>query len=535
MNRNHLPRTLCGAGLIDLVQDQIDQHAGGLQAALASIDPTSAVTAWMETLRAVEEFINLLLFGLDDEVIEAALIALPVNAAVSRPRRLRAVLHHIKYRYGEAFARRFSILMLQGTAIGRAFAQHGIASGAAGFDTVGTMVGYLQSRRRHLVSLLYTLPTACHGSRTVVPLDTLNLFLPLVELNGVTLTGLYQQLMLAMVDSEYSVTLDAHGFRGSQDYPALDSLFLEPERASIVEMHAARPKDAVLAPLEPVRKDRLFSAAELRNDIRLLEAAYAEFDLARSDFSQAARFVRQLADFAEDEYWITIPLARFDALTDECAVSPLLKRALVHDGATYVANTNSYAPMVAIAGGLRTTVTLLSRFLYYWKNVCLYKIRRFQIRSGFIFEETIAKALHRQGFTLTGIKRLNRKEFDVVAVRDDVIFNIQCKNNLVDLNRLEADISLFVRYNRARVRSYERALRKEVGREALLTSELGIAQIEHFVVTRFPVATTNPRIIAFSRFDDFAALASSALAATSASLRKRMPAKADRSAADPAP
>lgn len=508
MNRNHLPRTLRGEALIDLLQEQIDQHSGGLQTALAPFDAGSAVAAWMETLRAVEEFINLPLFGLDDEVIEAALIALPLDAAVSRPRRLRAVRHHIAYRYGEAFAQRFSTLLLQGMAIGHAFAQHGIASGAAGFVTVATMVGYLQSRRRHLVSLLYTLPTACRGDRTVVPLDTLNQFLPLVELNGVTLTGLYQQLMLAMADPNYSVALGAHGFLGSQEYPALDSLFLEPERASIVEMHATSPSPAGLATLEPVRAERLFSAAELRNDIRHLEAAYAEFDLAGSDFRHAARFVRRLSELAQDEYWITLSPARFDALAAEHALSPSLKRALVDRSDSYVASTNSYAPMIAIAGELRTTVTLLSRFLYYWKNVCLYKSRRFQIRSGFIFEQTIADALARQRFTLTGIKRLNRKEFDVVALRDGVIFNIQCKNNLVDLSRLEADVALFVRYNRARVRSYERALRKEAGREALLTAELGIDRIEHFVVTRFPVASTNPRIIAFSRFDTFDTVAS---------------------------
>jgi hypothetical protein len=73
--------------LIDLLQEQIDQHSGRLQTALAPFDAGSAVAAWMETLRAVEEFINLPSFGLDDEVIEAALITLPLDAAVSRPRR----------------------------------------------------------------------------------------------------------------------------------------------------------------------------------------------------------------------------------------------------------------------------------------------------------------------------------------------------------------------------------------------------------------------------------------------------------------
>lgn len=506
--------TVQGDALRVLLRDQIDQHTGGLHAALAPFDAQSAVTAWMETLRAVEEFINLPLFGLDDEPIEAALIDLPVDAAITRPRRLRAVRQNIAYRYGEAFARRFTTLLLQGSAIGHAFAQHGIMAGAAGFASVGTMVGYLQSRRRHLVSLLYTLPTGCTGHQPLQPLDTLNQFLPLVELNGVTLTGLYQKLMLSAAFPDYSVELDVDGFQGSREYPALDALFLEPERASIVEMHAVGPSSALLATLEQVRPDRLFSAAELRNDIQHLEAAYAEFDLAGSDFAPAASFVRRLSEFARDDYWISLTLAQFDDLAAEFALSPALKRALVHRGEAYVENTNSFAPFIVIAGEHRTTVTLLSRFLYYWKNVCLYRIKRFQIRSGFIFEQTIAAALARQGFTLTGIKRLNRKEFDVVAVRDGVIFNVQCKNNLIDLSRLEADVALFARYNRARVAGYERALRKEAGREALLTARLGSVRVEHFVVTRFPVASANARIIPFSRIDDFGTIAASLTAST---------------------
>lgn len=154
--------TVRGDALRQLLRQQIDQHSRGLDTTLARFEARSAVATWMETLRAIEEFINLPLFGLDDEAIEAALIALPVDAAMSSPRRFRAVRHQIAYRYGEAFARRFTTLLIQGAAIGHAFAQHGIAA-AAGFASVGTMVGYLQSRRRHLVSLLYTLPARCTG------------------------------------------------------------------------------------------------------------------------------------------------------------------------------------------------------------------------------------------------------------------------------------------------------------------------------------------------------------------------------------
>jgi hypothetical protein len=504
-------RVIKGDDARALLRDQIAQHSGGLHTALAPFEVGPAVAAWMETLRAIEEFINLALSGLDDDAVEAALISLPVNAIHSRPRRLRAVRHHLVYRYGEPFAQRFTVLLLQAAAVGQSFALHGRVSAAAGFVTVGSAVGYFQSRRRHLMAMLYTLPHACRGSRRMHPLDTLNQLLPLVELNGVTLTGLYHQVMLAEAFDDHALIVDRHGFLGTREYPALDSFYLEPERASIVEMFAGIDAPGPVS-LETVRRDRLFSTAELRNDIRLLEAAYAEFNLADSAFAPAATFVRRMSELTVDDHWMQISRADFDRLADELGLPRSLRQALVQPNSDYVANTNSYAPFIETGRMLRSSVTLLSRFLYNWKNVCLHRSRRFQIRSGFIFEKTVAEVLLKQGFHLTGIKRLNRKEFDVVTIRDGVIFNVQCKNNLIDPSRLEADPKLFARYNRARSKSYERALRKELGREALLTAELGLEHVEHLVVSRFPVATDNPRVIPFSRIEEISSVATGLVA-----------------------
>lgn len=132
----------------------------------------------------------------------------------------------------------------------------------------------------------------------------------------------------------------------------------------------------------------------------------------------------------------------------------------------------------------------------------------YQIRAGYIFEKAVSAALECQGFVLTGTKRINHKEFDVVTIRDGVIFNVQCKNNLIDVSKLEADVRRFARYNQARTAGYERALRKEVGREALLQGTLGLDRIEHLVVSRFPIATDNPRIVAFSRIGEIGRIAS---------------------------
>ena len=71
------------------------------------------------------------------------------------------------------------------------------------------------------------------------------------------------------------------------------------------------------------------------------------------------------------------------------------------------------------------------------------------------------ETLDRQGFFIVDIKRISRQEFDVVVTRGGVIFNLQCKNNLVDLNRLEPDVARFSRYNRWLDRYYARAIEKK--------------------------------------------------------------------------
>ena len=147
---------------------------------------------------------------------------------------------------------------------------------------------------------------------------------------------------------------------------------------------------------------------------------------------------------------------------------------------------------------LLLNVNLLSRFLYVFKNIHLGSRRRFQIHCGFIFEDVVKKDLDALGFKVTDIKRINRKEFDVVTTHSDVIYNFQCKNNWIDLAKVDSDRKLFVRYNRKLVNYYQKALVKEQSREELLKSNLGLAEIEHYVISRFPVVCGNPNIVNYN-------------------------------------
>lgn len=82
-----------------------------------------------------------------------------------------------------------------------------------------------------------------------------------------------------------------------------------------------------------------------------------------------------------------------------------------------------------------------------------------------------------------------------------IIFNIQCKNNWIDLSKIEAERDLFIRYNRRLVTYYARALKKELGREQLLKDKLSLNRVVHYIVSRFPVIGADPAVINYNQIE----------------------------------
>lgn len=399
----------------------------------------------------------------------------------------------LEFRFSRLVALRLIHTIIQLYAIATSFATHQLPA-AREMATVGTALGYLQSRRRHLLALLHTIPGVCRGTQRVHKLDGLNQFLYLIETAGLGTTSMHYNLMLSQVYPEFALAVDEVGILASHCFNGLDSFFLEPERTAITEMDDV---DFSGVKLVSVNRRLIFSKSELENNLALIGAAYSEFNLHETSYGQLAAFISSLIPLVVDEYFVRLKVKRFDELCCEQKLHDALKRALVVEGVDYVGNTSTYAPFTRVGGDLVTSITLLSRFANHWKNVCLNRVRRYQIRSGFIFEKSVKAALRTQGFDVTEIKRVGRAEFDVVATLNGVIYNVQCKNNLVDLNRVEADVRRFVRYNRSLDLSYRKALEKERAREQTLLEELGLTAIRHFVVSRFPVVTRNPCILPF--------------------------------------
>ena len=122
-----------------------------------------------------------------------------------------------------------------------------------------------------------------------------------------------------------------------------------------------------------------------------------------------------------------------------------------------------------------------------------------------MFEDKVASVLKQFSFELTDIKRINRKEFDLVTIKNGEVYNFQCKNNYYDISTVDLDYNKIAKLNNRLCSYYEKALTKEINRENLIKNKLGIQKIHHFVISRYPVITRNEKIINFNQLETWLA------------------------------
>lgn len=497
-------KELSGADAEALLVRQIGQHADGIRSVLASFEVTSATSAWVETLRGIEEFINIPMCGLEDENLICELIAVRLDDFSSLPMQLHRIKEKLLTELAPSVVERLLRTLNMISAIGSSFRMHRFPCGEQ-LRSVGEAVEYFQSRRRQILALLYCMPGGCKGAQSVEQIDALNRFLPIVEMSFVGLTTLFRNLLLARINDDFVLTASSTMCHGNYSFDTLEQMFLEPERLSITEVQHDKIDTGMLQHLLSLPKGQIFSAAELCNDLIIMEAMYAEFELGKTEFGPMARFIVACSQLTQDGYYVRISKSELSSLMSLCGLSATARRKLVYAGDSFEEAVNSFAPLITVGGNAVTTVTLLSRFALNWAAFCLNRIKRFQIRAGFNFETLVRNTLADQGFSIQQVKRIQCQEFDVIALKDDVIYNVQCKNNLLDLTRMEQNQKLFLRYNRSLDRSYAKALEKDEARQHLLLAEFGLSSVKHVVVSKFPLITKNPRVMTYREINEFGA------------------------------
>lgn len=489
---------LTGSRAFEFVDRQATAQRGAIAQMLAECDPSHTFVVWRNTLRLHEELFNLYLFHLDDDPLREAVGGLrlyPLQDA-----QLSIVASELAKKFTPALAQHFVLAIGQVSRLVRWWSLTGNLQAVSKLQTVAHAVNFFQAHRRHMVALLYAMPKGCRGTLRMPLNQCLALFMPRLSEHGLALVNLSRHLALLHVFSDYKVFVGEHGYTGSHYFETLDAAFSDPERASLLDMPTSARGALELEPVDPAF---VFSSAELRNEFRKIATAYAEFDLESTVFRPITKFLSDCLAHVEDGYVVTIPYEEFAERLLASEIPESIQPLLLTRARNYVEALDEFAPFVRLGDVVLSTIPFMSRFAYHAKSLALNRNRRFQIRSGFIFEDAVKVALHQQGLAITDIRRIDGKEFDVVALLGDIVFNVQCKNNLIDLWRLDNEPLLFARYNRALDRYYTRALAKEQGREQLLLDRLKARTIRHIVVSRFPVATRNTNVMYFGEIENF--------------------------------
>lgn len=168
---------------------------------------------------------------------------------------------------------------------------------------------------------------------------------------------------------------------------------------------------------------------------------------------------------------------------------------------------NDYTPFIKTEDYYYTNATLVSRYIANRTSNTCEKNKKYQIHSGFIFEQRMKNEFNKNKYDLIDIKRTHtHREFDVI-IKDKSTFNIiniQCKNFAINLYNYRSDIS-FAQRRLGRVMSrLQAALQKEISRESALINELQLRNIQynkikHIVVSKQQIPS-NDDIMDYSHF-----------------------------------
>lgn len=490
---------LGGADLVSALDNELHRTNQGLVDGLAPFDAVQTPTAWHRVLQGAEELFNLATEPFDDETLHERLTNMPLATAVAGGRAW--IQKEIRALYDGGIEDRVLEALELAFALTTACRRQGYP---LELRTVGEVAGYYQTRRRRMVAFLYIMPRLCRGSRVARTAHDIFPLITLMELAAGPMTNFAQMAMMSRVFEDYTVTSDGVGLQASREALLLDEGGMDSERVSALDMAAFGRMGAVTTAHRPAPR-RLLSKSEVLMMIDHLEAAFDEFDLKSTSFGEMKRLLSPLLTGPED-YVVSVPADVFlRVLETPGLLTPQRRRALlIHEGDDYATAINSYQPFVRIDDQLVSNLNMLTRFMNDYKTVALSPQKRFQIRSGFIFEKKVKEILANAGYTVTDITRVEGREFDVVTTKDRVIHNFQCKNTFIDTRLVEAQPAKYAMLNRRILRTYRRAIKKEIDREHLLKTSLGLTEIRHYVISRFPVLTEDTDIIAFAQLSTVA-------------------------------
>lgn len=475
-----LVRKMRGKSLENYQKVCSDELLKRLQDGLEPYDGMDLGMQWKDLYWKIEEFINLyedLNAVARDNFSQSEVIEL-----YSRPESIFQSLLCITSLYGSNTAQRlFSLVSI--------FYDTDI-------KTIGHLYEYCKSRRLHFASMLYLIPMYAKGDKRIGEDKLYKELSWCIEEVAVNVTTAFNAMLQCRCLPDFEATVRFDGrLEFSEAYTQLESGFLEPVRLTEIDLHEFGKnirKDLLRRP----SSRKLFSREEFDANLYNLSLYFAEYGIAENPlYLQIRKLADDVLQYLSDDYNITIPESEFRRISSKYQTVTLYKEM-----SGYFEVTASRYPFFRIGDTYYSTILFFQRYIVNAIYNSLERKKKFQIDSGFIFEKNVIKLAKRYGFEYhKTCKRIERKEFDVVCVKDGCIYNFQCKNNYINVQKIDTNwIKAAARKHRALARAYDKALEKEYNREEMLKQELGIERIKSFVITRYPINTSNQRVISYN-------------------------------------
>ena len=495
-----------------LLATEIDLHSKHVIDVLRTLNPVATFRRWHNIYRSIEEFINIVIVDphTNDGItkwLQETRVDQKMMSGMSM--QLLEIKMHLEVTYDAAVVGRFISLLRMAANYRFSSEYYSDQVDHQGFDlsNVLGLAHYFQARRRHYLILLYAIGAECRGDRSLEAYDLFYELVALVDTNIISITGLKQKLLIANIIDSYSLIIDGNRCCGSVDYSDLEGFFLEAETVGIMDVHEHLRQDDTRLNSDDDKEDlpegEMFSVEEMRNELRQIEVAFSKFDLSNTFYGKMREFIFNLSALFENRYSLAVGHDAFSRMIEiEFGLySDVIKKELICKDKDYADCGSIFSPFIFNDGMVFSNVRLITRFMYFYRGQCLRRNKKYQINSGFVFERMVSKSLEAQGFYITDVKRIDKKEFDVVALREGKIYNFQCKNNYIDMRLASGEANIFIRYNKRLIKYYERSLKKELAREELLKGRLGLSEVRHYVISRFPVVTDNDYILPFNRIE----------------------------------
>ncbi|MDQ6532128.1 hypothetical protein [Flavobacterium sp. LHD-85] len=490
---------LSGDQLDEFLKSASDYSMDAIKKHFSRYEPVSLYHNWRLLIRSIDEFLNLY-HEIEDQNTANSFMELSFNFKNDAElAKFMDVNSKVESQFGHEVAFRFlnfAKMNYHGT---MDYARMNLIEAMPfNFAYVKSALFYYQSKRKYFVTLLDLIPLWAQGTYKFNYINTLKEFQYVIDSCLQTVTTLYYDTVLKNAISDFSIDFSVDPPVKSHSYYNLEGFFLEPQTLTMVDQLEFRAAQTEGTKSIVIPEDKVFSFAEAESNIQMVSSVFQKYEVGNADeYLELSFLVYKLKDYCADDFNICIPQAEFKQ-----HIKPYIHKIKIFGNSNDYFSASNFVSLFQLVDDMYyTSVVLLNRFITSRMQIFLNKNKSFQINSGFVFEDKIRKILENKGFEVTPITRIERKEFDVIAIKGDKIYNFQCKNNLIDISRVQENALLTTRLNKRLVRYYIKAYKKELDRESLITDKLKLDKIEHFVISRYPVISELDYVINFNKLE----------------------------------